>query len=249
MNLLRRLTRSIITILPSLLPGLWLLNYTLEQRFYDMPSKIINVVILLTAVVLLLWSLIVFAVSLLEKEIIEKRNVWGRLKVNLLDITPKILVHAAIFGIMLYASVMMIASYIDTSNYKETGSLYLLVTFAAPVYELTRIFERRKSIAPPDTDHASPLQVEKGRTLPATWTNYAGIYGQTLLTFGIWFGIMLLIMRYQYLLTEKINNRSWDVLPVLLIMAGVSFLLVKLYKRTEQALRKRGTINWNSSYF
>lgn len=214
-----------------------------------MPSKIINVVILLTAVALLIWSLIVFAVSLLEKEIIEKRNVWGRFKVNLLDITPKILIHAAIFGIMLYASVIMITAHIDTSNYKETGSLYLIVTFAAPVYELTRIFERRKSIAPPDIDHAAPLQVEKVSTAPAIRITYIGIYLQTLLTFGIWFGIMLLIMRYQYLLTGKINNRSWDALPVLLIMAGISFLLVKLFKSAEQALRKRGVISWNSSYF
>src|SRR6202000_1250251 len=112
----------------------------------------INVVIMLTAAVLLLWSLIVFAASLLEKGSVIKTNTWDRLKVNLLDITPKILIHAAIFGIMLYASVLMITAHIDTSNYKETGSLYLIVTFAAPVYELTRIFERRRSVAPPDTD-------------------------------------------------------------------------------------------------
>ncbi|AXY76598.1 hypothetical protein D3H65_22500 [Paraflavitalea soli] len=249
MNLLRRLIRSIITILPSLLPGLWLLNYTLEQRCYDFPCKVINVVVLLTAVVLLLWSLIVFALSLLEKESIEKRNTWDRFKVNLLEVTPTILIHAGIFGIMLYATINMITSYIDTSNYKETGNLYLLVTFAAPVYELTRIFERRKSVAPPDTDHVSALGVEKGKTIPATRITYGGIYGQTFLTFGIWFGIMLLIMRYQYLLTDRINNRSWDALPVLLIMAGISFLLVKLFKRTEQVLRKRGVISWSSSYF
>jgi len=249
MNLLRRLTRSIITILPSLLPGLWLLDYTLAQRCYDISCKVINVVVMLTVVALLLWSLIVFAASLIEKESVEKIDGWKRFRINLLDITPKILIHAAIFGIMLYATVIMITSHIDTSNYKETGNLYLLVTFAAPVYELTRIFERRRSVAPPDTNHVSPLHVEKGRTLPATWTTYAGIYGQTLLTFGIWFGIMLLTMRYQYLLTEKINNRSWDALPVLLIMAGISFLLVKLFKSAELTLRKRGVISWSSSYF
>ncbi len=144
MNLPRRLIRSIITILPSALPGLWLLNYTLAQRCYDIPCKVMNVVIMLTAVVLLPWSLIVFAASLLEKGSVVKIDGWKRFRVNLLDITPKILIHAAIFGIMLYASMLMITAHIDTSDYKETGSLYLLVTFAAPVYELTRIFERQK---------------------------------------------------------------------------------------------------------
>lgn len=249
MNLLRRLIRSIITILPSLLPGLWLLNYTLEQRCYDFPCKVINVVVLLTAVVLLLWSLIVFALSLLEKASIVKINAWSRFRINLLSVTPNILIHAAIFGIMLYASMLMITAYIDTTNYKETGSLYLLVVLAAPVYELTRIFERKRSVAPPDTNQTSSPQIEKNRAVSVAWNIYGGIYLQTLLTFGIWFGIMLLIMRYQYLLTDRINNRSWDALPVLLIMAGISFLLVKLFKRTEQVLRKRGVISWSSSYF
>lgn len=249
MNLLRRLLRSIITILPSALPGLWLGMYTWRQSCSNMPCKTINIVLLLTAAVLLIWSLIVFAVSLIENNSTVKDETWKRFRINLLSITPNILVHAGIFGIMLYASAMMIVSNIDTSDYKATGSLYLVVTFAVPVYELTRIFERKKSVAAPDPgDPLQPLD-KKGPSSPATWKTYSGIYGQTILTFGIWYGVMLLVMHYKSLLTDQINNRSWDSLPILLIMAGISFLLVKLFKRSESILRAKGVVRWNSSYF
>lgn len=213
-----------------------------------MPCKTVLVVLMLTAVILVIWSLIVLVLSLLENDPIIKTDTWGRFRVNLLDITPNVLLHAGIFGCMLFLSTMMIVSNIDTSNYKQTGSLYLIAVFAVPVYELTRIFERKKSVAPPERDEdVARVLDKKVRVSRPSWKIYAGIYLQTVLTFGIWYGIMLLIMHGR-ILAGQAHNKSWDI-PVLLVMAGFTFLLVKLFKRLEGRLRASGTINWDSSYF
>ena len=248
MNLLRRIVRSLITILPSALPGLWLGWYAWRRQCHNIQCKSILVVLLLTAVVLVIWSLILLAVSLIDNNPIVKTDTWGRVKVNLFDITPNILFHAAIFGAMLYASAVMIVSNINTTNYKETGSLYLIAVFAAPVYELARIFERRKSVAPPKTGDDAVVLDKKARLSPSAWKTYCGIYAQTLLTFGIWYGTMFLVLQGRKLLAGQANNQSWDI-PLLLIMAGVTFLLVKLFRRSESLLRTRGVVSWNSSYF
>ncbi|MBO9562206.1 MAG: hypothetical protein J7621_05500 [Niastella sp.] len=248
MNLLRRIARSLITILPSLLPGLGLGWYAWRTRCFNIQCKSLLVVLLLTAAVLVIWSLIVLVLSLLENDPIIKTDTWGRFRVNLLDITPNVLLHAAIFGVMLYTSAVMIVSNIDTSNYKQTGSLYLIAVFAVPVYELTRIFERKKSVAPPEGDDDVARVLEKKvRVSRPSWKVYAGIYLQTVLTFGIWYGIMLLILQGR-ILAGQAYNKSWDI-PLLVVMAGVSFLLVKFFKRIESQLRAKGAISWDSSYF
>ncbi|NII24603.1 hypothetical protein HB364_05920 [Pseudoflavitalea sp. X16] len=253
MNFLQRMARSFITILPSVLPG-WLLgNYAWRMICQDMTCKAISMVLLLTAAILLLWSIIVFVVSLLETEEKEGYDVWKRFRINLLSITPNILFHAAIFGVMLYGCLLLVTSHVDTAATKESGRFFLLVILAVPIYELTRLFERKKSVEDRPEESNDVLKkkndlLKKYTPQPASpdWKVYGGIYLQTAFTFGIWYGVLFLLLPYKSLFEGHIKETS---LLVIAVMAVVSFLLLKLFKQTEKLLRARGIISWDSSYF
>lgn len=246
MNFLGRFLRSIVTILPSALPGWLLANYAWHLICHDISCKGISTILLLTGVVLLLWSLIVFVLSLFEKEKKEDYDMWKRFRINLLSITPNILFHAALFGVMLYCCMALIIPHINAPGAGKEARLFVWVIIAVPIYELTRVFERKKSIAerPAESNDILSKYVQQ----PATpgWKLYGGIYLQTFLTFGIWYGVLFFLLPYTSLLTGHINDLS---LVVVAIIAIVSFLLLKLFKQTEKTLRARGIVHWNSSYY
>ncbi len=133
----------------------------------------------------------------------------------------------------------MIAPYIDTSNYKETGSLHLLVTFAAPVYGVDPIFERERSVAPLIQTMRPRCRLKKGEHSQPPGPTTLAFMGKpcSLLVYG-------LALCFYYAVPIPAHRKDeqplLDVLPVLLIMAGVSFLLVKLYKKDRTGFKKAG---------
>jgi len=250
MNSLNRIGGAFFAILPSAIPGGLLFWQAWTTPCNNMPCKTLSIVMLLTGVVLIIWSIIIWVACVMVKE---TKDVGRRFRVNLTNIVPAILLYAIFAGVLLYYTTYLFVTYF-TPQQLGKGKLLLFAIFFLPLYELSRLIERKSSVRqyvleetgqpPSPADPDGQKIVEK----PIAIQVQALMFLQSLVTFCIWYLVALQIVQHQQQIPWIAASAEWKQLIVLGIIAAASFLLYKIFGWLENYCRKLGILQWHSKY-
>lgn len=228
MNFLSRLGHGIVIMFPTAVAATILIYVAWNWTCNSTSCKTINGLVMLTGFVLAGWSLIILLARLATKDHELKMSTGKSLVVNLTEILPLVLFYAAFTGAMVYFCFILFRDHLSGIEKKGNKLLFICGLFL-PVYELTRTFERKKSV----TGFGAQLV----------------LHIQTLLTFAGWYYLMLFILKNRNALPSFEKAAKWQYLYLVGAMAAASFILYKCYEWIEKFLRDQGIISWNSKYF
>jgi hypothetical protein len=229
MSLLQRVLHMFLIVSPSVLVG-GALGWWGGRRICpgdDFVCKAQTVTVLLVAVGLLGWSLLLASAFLLEREGDGRLTPLQRLRVNLFDVTPNVVIHAAVFGVLLYPAIEVCRSLLALlpEGEEDLAGVAFTCALLPPVYALTWILRRKR----PEAAAAGSL---------AGWLFLAKIVLQTLAGYALWSGLAVLLVKGVHGVAGPSGGSLWLFGAAAALVAGESFVFVGVLTVIERRQRR-----------
>jgi hypothetical protein len=248
MNFLSRLGHGIVIMIPTALVAFVLIYGAWNWTCNSTSCKIINLLVMLTGLVLAGWSLIVLVARLGTENHQLKMSTGKSLAVNLTEILPTVLFYAAFTGAMAFFCFTMLTHYLANTE-KGINKLLFFCGLFLPLYELSRIMERKSSVKVVYPEVPEEMRVYFKPQKPWSFPTLIKIHLQSVVTFAGWYYLMMFILKNRSSLPGFTKKPGWENISLFVAMGLASIILYICYELAERSLRQQGVIKWNSRYF